>query len=246
MAERENRPLNEEELQELVAASDSGARSVPGTIGLLIAGVALLWSVFQVLLASPVAPYVLPNDLINNARQIHLAFAIFLSAMAYPLYRSAPRHKIPWYDWVLGLGGAALAMYGYFFYEKIVNNGGLADATDAWFALAGLALLFIAAYRTLGPVMVILAIVFLLYVFFGSSELVPDQIRWAGASLRKAMSHMWISACRPSSSSCSCCSARCSIRPAPATTSSRWPSARSGICAAARRKPPWSAPPPPG
>ncbi len=40
--------------------------------------------------------------------------------------------------------------------------------------------------------MVALAIVFLFYVFFGSSEVVPDQIRWAGASLRKAMSHMWI------------------------------------------------------
>ena len=39
---------------------------------------------------------------------------------------------------------------------------------------------------------VILAVVFLFYVFFGSSEVVPDQIRWAGASLRKAMSHMWI------------------------------------------------------
>jgi len=192
MTDREQRALNEEELQELVAASDSGARVVPGAIGTMIAAVALIWSVFQVLLASPIAPYVLPGDLINNSRQIHLAFAIFLSAMAYPLYKSAPRHRVPWYDWVLALGGAALAMYGYFFYEKIVNNGGLADAADAWFSLAGLAFLFIAAYRTLGPVMVILAIVFLAYVFFGASEAVPDQIRWAGASLRKAMSHMWI------------------------------------------------------
>ena len=192
MSDRENRALSEDELQELVASSDSGARNVPGTLGTVIAAVALIWSVFQVLLASPIAPYVLPGDLINNSRQIHLAFAIFLSAMAYPLFKSAPSDRVPWYDWVLALGGAALAMYGYAFYDKIVNNGGLADASDAYFALAGLAFLFIAAYRTLGPVMVILAMVFLAYVFFGSSEVVPDQIRWAGASLRKAMSHMWI------------------------------------------------------
>ncbi|SFJ69496.1 TRAP transporter permease [Celeribacter neptunius] len=192
MSERENRALNEEELQELVAASDSGGRTVPGAIGTFIAAVALIWSVFQVLLASPVAPYILPGDLINNSRQIHLAFAIFLSAMAYPLYKSAPKNRVPWYDWVLAIGGAVLAMYGYIFYEKIVGNGGLADASDALFALAGLTFLFIAAYRTLGPVMVALAIIFLLYVFFGSSEAVPDQIRWAGASLRKAMSHMWV------------------------------------------------------
>ncbi|MEP0963778.1 MAG: TRAP transporter permease [Roseobacter sp.] len=187
-----NRALSEEELQELVAASDSGARSPTGAIGKMIAITALLWSSFQVLLASPVGPYVLPGDLINNSRQIHLAFAIFLSAMAYPLFKSSPRDSIPWYDWILGIGGAFLALYGYFFYDKIVKNGGLADISDSYFGLLGLILLFIAAFRTLGPVMVILAIVFLGYVFFGSSELIPDQIRWAGASLRKAMSHMWI------------------------------------------------------
>ncbi|UWP90831.1 TRAP transporter permease [Aliiroseovarius crassostreae] len=192
MADSENRALSEEELQELVAASDSGARAPIGWVGTMIAVVALIWSVFQVLLASPISNYVLSGDLINNSRQIHLAFAIFLAAMAYPLFKSSPRDKIPWYDWILGLGGAFLAMYGYVFYDKIVGNGGLADTSDAYFALAGLVFLFIAAYRTLGPVMVALAIVFLFYVFFGSSEVVPDQIRWAGASLRKAMSHMWI------------------------------------------------------
>ncbi len=187
-----NQALSEAELQELVAASDTGARDPRGSVGLLIAAVAVIWSMFQVLLASPIAPYVLPGDLINNSRQFHLAFAMFLAAMAYPLFKSSPRHYIPWYDWLFGLGGVFLALYGYFFYQKIVNNGGLADQTDAYAAVAGLLFLFVAAYRTLGPVMVALAIVFLAYVFFGSSEIVPDQIRWAGASLRKAMSHMWI------------------------------------------------------
>ncbi|PTX54621.1 TRAP transporter 4TM/12TM fusion protein [Litoreibacter ponti] len=192
MAKSEKRALTEEELQELVAASDSGARSPTGAVGRMIAATALIWSIFQVLLASPAAPYLLPGDLINNSRQIHLAFAIFLSAMAYPLFKASPRDRIPWYDWILGIGGAFLALYGYFFYDKIVSNGGLADASDAYFGLAGLIFLFIAAYRTLGPVMVLLAVIFLGYVFFGASEVVPDQIRWAGASLRKAMSHMWI------------------------------------------------------
>ncbi|WP_281982577.1 TRAP transporter permease [Thalassorhabdomicrobium marinisediminis] len=192
MSQSESRALSEQELQDLVAASDSGARSPTGAVGLFIAAVALIWSIFQVLLASPVAPYILPADAINNSRQIHLAFAMFLAAMAYPLFKHSPRSYIPWYDWALGLAGAFLALYGYFFYDKIVQNGGLADTQDAYFALAGLIILFIASYRVLGPVMVILAVVFLAYVFFGASEYVPDQIRWAGASLRKAMSHMWI------------------------------------------------------
>ncbi len=112
--------------------------------------------------------------------------------MAYPAFKSSPRHYIPIADWVLGLLGAFIALYGLFFYEKIVNAGGLADNVDKWFALAGLLILFEGARRALGPAMAIIATVFLAYVFFGSSEIVPDVIRWKGASLKKAMSHMWI------------------------------------------------------
>ena len=185
-------PLSEEELQELVASSDAGARSPDGSVGKLMAIIAVVWAAFQVTLASPWAPYILPGDLINNSRQIHLAFAIVLAFMAYPALNSSPRNYIPVQDWIMAGAGAFIALYGFFFYEKIVNSGGLADDMDKWFALAGLILLFEAARRALGPAMALIATIFLLYVFFGSSDLVPDVIRWKGASLKKAMSHMWI------------------------------------------------------
>ncbi|OSP56600.1 TRAP transporter permease [Pseudoruegeria sp. SK021] len=184
--------LSEAELQDLVASSDSGARTPAGPIGLFMALVAVAWSVFQVVLASPVSNYILPGSLINNSRQVHLAFAMFLAFLAYPALKSSPRDRIPYQDWAFAVIGAFLAMYGYFFYNKIVASGGLADNTDKWFALAGLVLLFEAARRTLGPAMAIIASIFLLYVFFGSSPVVPEVIRWKGASLQKAMSHMWI------------------------------------------------------
>jgi len=188
----ENRPLSEQELQDLVASSDAGARDPAGGVGTLLAIIAVVWSLFQVLLASPLANYILPGDVINNSRQVHLAFAIFLAFMAYPAFKSSPRNYIPIADWVLGMFGAFIALYGFFFYEKIVSAGGLADNVDKWFALAGMLILFEGARRALGPAMAIIATIFLAYVFFGSSELVPDVIRWKGASLKKAMSHMWI------------------------------------------------------
>ncbi|MEO9685555.1 MAG: TRAP transporter permease [Tateyamaria sp.] len=188
----ENRALSEEELQDLVASSDAGARNPTGNIGTLLAIVAVVWSLFQVLLASPLSNYILPGDVINNSRQVHLGFAIFLAFMAYPALKSSPRHYIPLQDWFLGLFGVFTALYGYVFYQKIVDAGGLADDMDKWFALAGLLILFEGARRALGPAMAIIATIFLCYVFFGSSEWVPDVIRWKGASLKKAMSHMWI------------------------------------------------------
>ncbi len=184
-------PLSDAELQDLVSSSDGGARNPSGPVGILLAVVAVVWSLYQVLLASPVSNYVLPGDLINNSRQIHLAFATFLAFMAYPMFKRSPRDRIPLYDWVLALAGTFTSLYGYFFYAKIVNNGGLADHTDKWFALAGLIILFEGARRALGPAMAIIATIFLAYVFFGASDWIPEVIRWKGASLQKAMSHMW-------------------------------------------------------
>ena len=184
--------LSEEELQELVSSSDAGARNPIGNVGLFLSIIAITWSVFQVVLASPLSNQLLPGSVVNNSRQIHLAFAIFLAFMAYPAFKSSPRHYIPIQDWIMGGAGVFIALYGYFFYDKIVNSGGLADDTDKWFALVGLILLFEGARRALGPAMAIIAVIFLFYVFYGSSSIVPDVIRWSGASLKKAMSHMWI------------------------------------------------------
>ena len=186
--------MSEEALQELVAASDSGSRSPAGAVGIMLAAVAIAWSLFQVILASPLGIYVLSNDVINNSRQIHLAFAIFLGFMAYPAFKNSPRHRIPIADWILAFAASGIALYGFFVYDKIVASGGLADDTDKWFALAGLLLLFEGARRALGPAMAVIATIFLAYVFFGASEWVPEVIRWKGASLQKAMSHMWITA----------------------------------------------------
>jgi TRAP transporter 4TM/12TM fusion protein len=188
----EKRGLSEAELQDLVSSSDAGGRNPTGSVALFLAITAVVWSMFQVILASPISNLVLPGAVINNDRSIHLAFAIFLAFMAYPAFKSSPRHYVPVQDWAFGIFGAFTALYGYFFYAKIVKSGGLADDVDKWFALAGLIILFEGARRALGPAMAIIATIFLGYVFFGSSELIPDVIRWKGASLQKAMSHMWI------------------------------------------------------
>lgn len=42
-----NRPLSEDELQELVASSDAGARNPVGAVGLSLAVIAVSWSVFK-------------------------------------------------------------------------------------------------------------------------------------------------------------------------------------------------------
>ena len=115
--------MTDEELQDLVASTDTGARHPAGAVGYLVAGVALAWSLFQLYIASPL-PFMLSTatglSLTLNAaesRSIHLAFALFLAYTAYPAFRSSPRDRIPIVDWVLALAAAACALYIFWFYR---------------------------------------------------------------------------------------------------------------------------------
>nr|WP_189641164.1 TRAP transporter permease [Amylibacter ulvae] len=193
MAEnKQNAPLSDAELQDMVASADAGARSPAGSVGTFLAVLAIIWSVFQIVLASPISNMILPGSVINSSRQIHLGFAIFLAYMAYPAFKTSPRHYIPYLDWGLGILGTFCALYGWIYYAELVNRPGLPTSLDIFAAATGLILLFEAARRALGPAMAIVAVVFLCYVFFGAASWVPEVIRWKGASLNKAMSHMWI------------------------------------------------------
>ena len=81
--------LSQKELDELVASSDTGGRTPTGPVGTLILTVALLWSLFQIWIASPI-PFMVGFGVFNDteSRSIHLAFAIFLTFMAYPAART--------------------------------------------------------------------------------------------------------------------------------------------------------------
>ncbi|EKF17596.1 TRAP transporter permease [Nitratireductor pacificus] len=192
-------PLSEDELQDLVASADTGARDPAGTAGYIIAGVALLWSLFQLYIASPL-PFTLTSMtglplVLNDAqtRAIHLAFGLFLAFMAFPALPSSPRNRIPLADWVLAIVAACCALYIFVFYRALAGRPGLPITQDLVVAGIGMVLLLEATRRALGPPLAIVALVFLAYVFFGSSTLVPDIIRWGGASFSRAMDQMWLS-----------------------------------------------------
>ncbi|MFC6490700.1 TRAP transporter permease [Nitratireductor sp. GCM10026969] len=204
MAEKSNGAAGEQshttdDLQDLVASTDTGARHPIGTTGYIIAGVALCWSLFQLYIASPL-PYMLSSltglSLVLNhaeSRAVHLAFGLFLAYMAFPAFSRSPRDRVPALDVVLALAAAACALYNFFFYHELAQRPGLPITRDLIIAGIGMVLLLEAARRALGPPLVVVALVFLGYVFFGSSTLIPDIIRWGGASYGRAMYQMWLS-----------------------------------------------------
>ncbi|MFD2176457.1 TRAP transporter permease [Veronia pacifica] len=175
-----------QDAQDIVAQADTGARSPKGLSGRILWFVPLCWSIFQLWYASPFT--VALND--TEARAIHLAFAIFLAFTAYPALKSSPRDHIPIQDWIFALVGSFSASYLYVFYSDLATRAGAPIQFDIITAVAGMLLLLEATRRALGPPLMVVAAVFLLYTFAGPH--MPDVIAHKGASLNKTMSHMWL------------------------------------------------------
>src|SRR5690606_20875065 len=80
----------------------------------------------------------------------------------------------------------------YIFYRELSGRPGLPTTVDLVVAGVGLVMLQEATRRALGPPAMIVALLVLGYIFFGSASSMPDVLQWQGASFNKAMSHQWL------------------------------------------------------
>ena len=153
----------------------TGRKLSPG-IGATVGFIAFLWSVFQLWIASP-----LPSALMLvsvQKRGIHLAFALLLCFLLFPMRRQTAGRNIPLQDLVLALVGCFCALYLFIAYEGLVGRqgvllditlGGLTIPFEMILGAVGIGLLLEATRRGIGVPLVIVAIVFLLYSVFGQN-----------------------------------------------------------------------------
>ena len=86
-----------EAIEQIVKEADLGGREPDGNIGVLLALIAGLWSIFQVWYASPL-PFTFGIGIFNDteARAIHLAFAVFfIPRIGAMPYIAIPTRAIP-------------------------------------------------------------------------------------------------------------------------------------------------------
>jgi TRAP transporter 4TM/12TM fusion protein len=190
---QENTAAASQDPQEMIAEADTGARNPVGTIPKkVLFFVPLAWTLFQLWYASPL-PFIFNIFVLNDteARAIHLAFAMFLSYTAYPTFKSSPRNYIPLQDWFLAFVAAFCAAYLFIFYVQLSDRPGDPTTMDLVVSVIGLILLLESTRRALGPPLMVVACVFIIYTFGGAH--MPDVIAHKGASLVKGMSHYWLS-----------------------------------------------------
>ncbi|WP_313118358.1 TRAP transporter permease [Ectopseudomonas guguanensis] len=176
--------------EELIA-QDVGARTPVGLMAQVIAGLALLWSLFQLWIASPL-PFIFGFGVLNDTqtRAIHLAFALLLAFLAYPAFKRSPRDRVPLLDIALGLVAAASAAYLFIFYQQLALRPGSLTTGDLVTACIGIPLLLEATRRALGPPLAIIALVFLIYSLAG--PYMPGLLAHRGVSFNALANHQWI------------------------------------------------------
>ncbi len=163
----------------------------------IVGAIAIIWSLFQLWYASPF-PFWFNIGMFKGlpARAIHLGFALLLAFLIFPISRSK---KISIIDILISIVGTFCCLYIYFFYDQLVDRGGiLLKITLAQniilpieliIGICGILILLEATRRAIGIPLVIIAVCFLLFSYFG--KYAPDIISHGGLSLKRLVGFQW-------------------------------------------------------
>lgn len=181
----------EQDLEDMVASSDSGARKPVGLPGKLLVSIAAIWSLFQLWIASPLS-YMVGFGVFSatESRSIHLAFALFLAFMAYPALKRSPRDRIPLQDWAFAAVAAFCGAYLFLFYDDLAQRPGRPITQDIVIGVIGIIMLLEATRRALGPPLMVVAGLFIVYSLFG--PYMPGILAHRGVSLGGLINHQWL------------------------------------------------------
>ncbi len=174
----------------------SPTRNLTGFHLKIVASIAIIWSLFQLWYASPF-PFWFNIGMFKGlpARAIHLGFALLLAFLIFPFSKSK---KISIIDILISIIGVLCCLYIYFFYDQLVDRGGiLLKITLGKYIIPieliigsiGILILLEATRRVIGIPLVIIAICFLLFSYFG--QYAPDIISHGGLSLKRLVGFQW-------------------------------------------------------
>lgn len=179
--------ISAEEVNEIMAKYDreSAVRIFAGKKALIVKIMLIAFTVFAVAI----------NTVIHFNAQIHrstfIALVIFLAFILYPAKKDAPKNtnKVPWYDLVLAVVGAASFLYMGINFDQLVSQAGNYTSTDIAVAILAILILFEACRRVVGiPILVVVGL-FILYAYFGAH--IPGYFGHRGFGIERIATHLY-------------------------------------------------------
>ncbi|WP_279007997.1 TRAP transporter permease [Synergistes jonesii] len=175
------------DLDELMRKYDTEARfrTLSGWQGKMIAVLAVAMSCFHF--------YTSGFGLLLAQKQgaVHLAFTLALVFLLYPASsKQSKTSGIPFYDFIFAVFGVASAMYLVVFFNDLVTRAGLPTRADLVMGFILIVTLLEATRRISNPILPGLAIVALLYCYFG--RYMPAVIAHRGFNVARIVNHMYL------------------------------------------------------
>ena len=187
----------DDKVESKISEDLSPTRNLTGLHLKIVGSIAIIWSLFQLWYASPF-PFMFDVGMFKGlpARAIHLGFALTLAFLIYPISK---RKKISIFDILISFIAAFCCLYIYFFYDQLVDRGGILLTVTIWekfnlpveliIGSCGILILIEATRRVFGLPLVIIAVCFLLFSYFG--RYAPEIISHGGLSLNRLIGFQW-------------------------------------------------------
>lgn len=167
--------------------SESNVRRPLGMIAIIITIIAVSMSIFHFYTGG------FGLWLALKQRALHLAFALALIFLLYPTTKKgigSDKSRVPIFDIVLSVLGAATTLYLIIFYKDLVLRSGLPTKIDLLMGAITILLVLEATRRAIGPELPIVVLVFLIYSYFG--PYMPGFFAHRGYTLERIIEHLYM------------------------------------------------------
>ena len=145
--------------EEYVQQEEGAANRLSGWAGMIVTAIAVAMTLFHLYAAYDIVPTI-------PLRYTHVAFVLLLSFLLFPL-ADRFRNRIMWFDIIPPLLGIATIVYAIMQGDDFTDRAAVPEKWDVILGAIFIVLVLEAARRTTGWIMPFVAVLFILYAYFG-------------------------------------------------------------------------------
>jgi TRAP transporter 4TM/12TM fusion protein len=168
--------------EDYVQQEEGATNRLSGWAGMIVTGIAVAMTLFHLYAAYDIVPT-------QPLRYTHVAFVLVLSFLLFPL-AARFRNRIEWFDVIAGMIAVGIMAYAIWGGDDFTDRAAVPDRWDVILGIALIVLVLEAARRTTGPIMPIVAVLFIAYALFG--DYLPPPWTHRSYDLARLVGHLFI------------------------------------------------------
>jgi TRAP transporter 4TM/12TM fusion protein len=168
--------------EQFIEAEEGATNRLSGWAGTAVTSIAVAMTLFHLYAAYAIVPT-------QELRYIHVAFTLVLSFLLFPLAMRF-RNRVRWWDIVPGILAVATIGYALWGGEDFTDRAAVPERWDVIIGVVFIVLLLEATRRATGPIMPVVAILFIAYAMLG--PYLPAPWTHRGYDVARLVGHLFI------------------------------------------------------